>query len=59
VLQLFTVFKSGGGIEMATAHLLTTSGLDLSKGIEPDLPISSAEASNDGAVKLALSRLGA
>jgi carboxyl-terminal processing protease len=59
ILPLFTVLKSGGGAEIATAHLFTTSGADLSKGIEPDLPLTAAEAATDAAVKLALAKLGA
>lgn len=59
ILQLFTVFKSGGGIEMTTAHLLTASGGDLSKGIEPDLPIGSEDVVGDTAVKMAIAKLGA
>jgi len=58
ILQLFTVLKSGGGAEITTAHLFTTSGADLSKGIEPDLPLSPAEVSTDAAVKFALAKLG-
>jgi C-terminal processing protease CtpA/Prc len=59
VLPLFTVFKSGGGVEMTSAHLLTTGGVDLSRGIEPDLPIGPAAVSSDAAVKIALAKLGA
>ena len=59
VLQLFTVFKSGGGIEMTTAHLLTTSGVDLSRGVEPDILLNSTDASTETAVKMALAKLGA
>jgi carboxyl-terminal processing protease len=59
VLELFTVFKSGGGIEMTTAHLLTTSGVDLSRGIEPDLPIAASDVSGETAIKMAAAKLGA
>ena len=59
VLQLFTVFKSGGGIEMTTAHLLTTSGGDLGKGIEPDLPVGDEDISGEAAIRMALAKLGA
>ena len=59
VLQLFAAFKSGGGIEMTTAHLMTTSGTDLSRGIEPDLPLDDADSGGDAAVRMAMRRLGA
>lgn len=58
VLQLFTAFKSGAGVEMTTAHLLTTGGTDLNKGIEPDFPLPGGEAASDGVVKIALLKLG-
>jgi carboxyl-terminal processing protease len=58
VLQLFAVFKSGAGIEMTTAHLLTAKGADLNRGVEPDFP-TPAGAETDAALKIALSKLGA
>lgn len=58
VLQLFATFKSGAGVEMSTAHLLTAANVDLNKGIQPDIVV--APTGNDGsdaALQRALSAL--
>jgi carboxyl-terminal processing protease len=52
VLQLFTAFKSGAGVELATAHLLDAQGADLHEGVRPDVAISAG--SGDAALNRAL-----
>jgi len=52
-LLFFAVLKSGGGIEMSSAHLYTASGMDLSRGVQPDML---ANPGNDPAVDAALQR---
>ena len=55
VLQLFAVLKNGGGIEMTNAHLLTAGGVDLSKGIQPDIAAATTgTAGSDPALDRAL-----
>lgn len=58
VLQLFAVMKSGGAVELSSAHLLTASGADLSNGIEPDIAVPSTP-SDDEPLHRALTALGA
>jgi len=58
VLQLFTVLNNGGGIEMTNAHLLTAEGVDLSKGIQPDIAAATTGAAgSDPALDRALAAL--
>ena len=57
VLQYFTVLQNGGGIEMTNAHLLTAGGVDLSKGIQPDIVAANGAAGNDPALDRALAAL--
>ena len=54
ILQLFTVFKNGTGMEISTAHLLTPAGAEWTNGLNPDIA-----ATGDDAVKRALAELGA
>ena len=39
VLPYLCVLKEGGAIEMASAHLFTAGGGDLSDGLDPDIPV--------------------
>lgn len=58
VLQLLAVLKNGGGIEMTNAHLLTAGGVDLSKGIQPDIAAATPGAEgSDPALDRALAAL--
>ena len=43
-LQLFALLKNGAGVELTTAHLFTAHGIDLARGLEPDVPIIAATA---------------
>lgn len=56
VLQLLTIFKSGGGVEISSAHLFTASGMDLKQGVKPDFQVE--DSVPNGAYKLALSKCG-
>ena len=52
-LQLFALLKNGAGVELTTAHLFTARGVDLARGLEPDVPVAAASA---GAQDEALTR---
>ncbi len=62
ILQLFTVLKTGAGVEMTNAHLLTAAGLDWNAGLTPDVavaaPVGTVGANDDAALKSALTTLG-
>lgn len=58
VLQLFTVLKNRGGVEMTSAHLFTTAGVELSKGIEPDVVVATKPGS-DAALDSAVAEVSA
>lgn len=56
VLQLFALLKNGAGVELTTAHLFTAHGVDLARGLEPDVPVVPASAgAQDAALARALS----
>jgi carboxyl-terminal processing protease len=42
VLQLFALLKNGAGVELTAAHLFTVRGMDLARGLEPDVPVNAA-----------------
>ena len=42
VLPYLTLLKSGGAVELASAHMLTANGSDLKAGVSPDIPADSA-----------------
>jgi len=48
VLTMFAHFKSGIGVELTTGHLFTASGIDLARGLEPDIVWDNA---NDNTIK--------
>ncbi len=56
ILQLFTLLKNGSGVELAHAKMFTSAGIDLEKGLQPDLMVP--EMPGDLAVQKALSVLG-
>lgn len=51
ILLHYTELKSGGALEIATAHLLTASGKPMDKGIVPDIP-TAPEHALEHAIKL-------
>ncbi len=57
ILQLFSLLKNGSGIEMAHAKLFTNAGVDLDKGLQPDMLVPDGQG--ELAVQKALSVLGA
>ena len=54
VLEMFAVLKGGGGINLTAAHLFTATGVDLNKGVQPDIVATTAES----ALQRALATLG-
>ena len=59
ILQLFTVLKTGAGIEMSHAKLGGSAQDGIGKGIEPDIAvITTGGANNDVALAKALAVLG-
>lgn len=59
ILQLFAPLKDGSAVEITTAHLFTAGGVDLNRGIQPDIVLSPAEIDTDAALKYALSAVRA
>lgn len=59
VLPLFAGLKGNGGVEIDTAHLFTASGVDLNRGLRPDIPIDAhlSDTHSDPALKRALRAL--
>ena len=53
VLQLFAPLKNNTGLEIATGHLLTVDGVDIRRGVTPDIVVK-----GDGALRRALAELG-
>ena len=57
-LQLFALLKNGAGVELTTAHLFTAHGVDLARGLEPDVSvIPAATGAQDAALARALSMM--
>ncbi len=63
VLPYLALLKSGGAVEMASAHLLTKNGVDLRAGVSPDILVdsnsnsgSSDDPANDRALRFACAR---
>jgi hypothetical protein len=52
-LPFFGVLKSGGGVEMTTAHLLSPDGLRLNRGLEPALVTADRNSAGDPALQRA------
>jgi carboxyl-terminal processing protease len=48
VLQLFAPLKNGSGVEIATAHLRTAAGVDLDRGISPDILVNTISTDTSG-----------
>jgi len=44
ILRHYTELKSGGALEIATAHLLTANGKPMDKGIAPDISVAPENA---------------
>ena len=57
-LQLFHHLRSGGAIEVATAHLFTEKGIDLERGLEPDVIVLPNDGVKDSVLEIALQKLG-
>ncbi len=59
VLQLFAPLKNGGGVEIATAHLHTSTGIDLDRGVSPDITINADSSGADRALDRAVATVTA
>jgi carboxyl-terminal processing protease len=57
VLQLFAPLQNGAGVEIATAHLRTAAGIDLDRGVSPDIPVSADSSGKDRALDRAVSTM--
>ena len=49
-LSFFGTLKSGGGVEMTTAHLFSANGASLSRGLEPDLSMAAQSGAGEDPV---------
>jgi len=59
VLQLFAPLKNGAGVEIATAHLRTAAGVDLERGVSPDIQINTDSSGQDRALDRAVATVTA
>jgi carboxyl-terminal processing protease len=53
VLQLYAPLPDGAAMEIATAHLLTATGADLSRGLTPDISLTPNQVDTDAAIQRA------
>ena len=58
VLQMFALLKNGSGVELTAAHLFTAGGVDLARGIQPDVVAPSEAGKDDVPLARALKALG-
>ncbi len=58
VLQLFALLKNGAGVELTTAHLFTAHGVDLARGLDPDISVINAGAQDDALARALEEALG-